>query len=58
MTPDCVTCRRQVCADHRRCTGELAALLERMDARRLDEEAERLAELADMARLRDTAVTA
>jgi hypothetical protein len=28
--PDCTICRRQICADHRWCEGELFALLERL----------------------------
>jgi hypothetical protein len=28
--PDCLICRRQVCADYRWCEGELFALLERI----------------------------
>lgn len=55
MTPDCVHCRRQVCADNRTCQGELKALCERVTARFDEEQRARLAELADIARLRDGA---
>lgn len=51
MTLDCIVCRRQICADHTTCTGELRQMLARMDARRAAEEAERLTELADVQRL-------
>lgn len=35
--PDCVVCRRQVCADASTCKGELARLLERTRDRFEDE---------------------